>query len=254
MPADRAAPGNEVVQEFLSDLASAIRSRSAFPSFPADIDLEQAYEMLPVLAALACDSATRGLKAGLTNPDLQALFGLDEALIGLLYDWGELAPGARLPFRRHTSIECELALVLGADGRPVSLAPAVEFVHLNFSVPEDFSPANLVVSSLGADSYLCGTPLPWGDVDLQTLEQTIIRLYRDGELLQEASAVESLGGPAQAAQWCVEQAQKRGLVWDEGALLLTGTCGSALPAQAGEYSVDYGSLGTISFTIEETPQ
>ena len=241
-------------KDFVAKLASAVRSRAALPAFPAGISLEQAYGLLPEVVSQVCDSGSRGLKAGLTNPDLQQLFGLDEALIGMLYDWGELQPGACLPFREHARIECELGVLLGADGAPIALAPAIEFVYLDFATPEDFTPANLVLSSLGADSYLFGEQIPWDEIDLEAIGNTVIRLERDGELLQEAAADESLNGPANAVAWCLEQSQKRSLEVGEGGLILTGTCGNALPAPPGKYTADYGVLGSLSFTIEEVAQ
>lgn len=237
-------------ESFIADLGSAIRSHKPLPAFPPGITLHQAYSILPAVASLVCDDSRRGLKAGITNPDLQALFGLDEPLLGLLYDWGECRPGSRLPYREHSQIECELGIVLDADGHPVSISPAIEFVHLNFQRQEDFTPANIVVSSLGADRYLCGERTPWSEVDFEALRDVVIRLERDGEVLQEVSAYDSLNGPESALEWCVGEAKKRALDIVEGTLLLTGTCGSALPAGPGEYVADYGALGAVTFAVD----
>jgi len=235
---------------FIAELASAIRSHSQLPAFPSGITLEQAYAMLPDVVSLVCDTRTRGLKAGLTNPALQELFGLEDALMGLLFDWGECSPGSRLPYREHSQLECELGIVLNANRQPVSIGPAIEFVHLNFLRPEDFTPANLVISSLGADRYLCGKPTPWREVDFEALRDVVIRLERDGKLLQEVSAYDSLNGPERAVEWCVGEASRRGLDIVGGTLLLTGTCGSALPASPGDYIADYGPLGAVTFCVE----
>lgn len=237
-------------QQFIVALADAIRARAPLPPFPAGVTMDEAYRMLPAAAARVCDSGTSGLKAGLTNPELQALFGLDEALIGLLYDWGECPNGVALPFREYARIECELAVVLSAEDAPVALAPAIEIVHLNFAAPEDFTPANLVMSSLGADSYICGSPIPWGELDQSVIRSTAIKLERDGELLQLANAGDSLNGPERAVDWCVNEARKRSLEIADGTTLLTGTCGDALPGLPGNYKADFGELGTLRFTIE----
>ena len=168
-------------ERFIADLAYAIRSHLPLPAFPADLTLEEAYSVLPAVASLVCDVRSSGIKAGFTNPDLQKLFGLEEPLLGLLYDWGECRSGCILPYNEHSKIECELGIVFNADGVPVSMGPAIEFVHLSFSIPEDLTPANLVVSSLGADGYLRGEQTAWAELDFESLRDTIISLERDGE-------------------------------------------------------------------------
>jgi len=239
-------------EHFLKELAASIRAHSTLPAFPPGITLEQAYAMLPKVASLACDASVYGLKAGLTNPQLQQLFGLEEALLGLLYDWGECRSGSRLPYREHAKIECELGIVVSADGTPISMGPAIEFVHLNFSSPADLTPANLVVSSLGADRFLCGEQISWAEIDFDSLSETIVCLQRDGQALQEVSALESFGGPVNALEWCICEAKKRDLPLVENTLLLTGTCGEALTAAPGEYIADYGILGEVTFTVDAT--
>ncbi len=239
-------------QRFIADLARAIRSRSPLPAFPPGLTLEDAYSMLPVVAASVCDDSSSGIKAGLTNPDLQQLFGLDDALLGLLYDWGKCRPGSRVSCSEYSQIECELGIVLDSDGRPVSIGPAIEFVHLNFSRPEDFTPANLVMSSLGADRYLVGEQTAWNDMDFEALRDVVIRLERDGKTLLEVSPYDSLNGPVSAVQLCVEEARERGLGLRENTLLLAGTCGAALSAASGNYTADYGLLGSIDFAIDSS--
>lgn len=240
-------------QRFIAELAGAIRSYRPLPAFPSGLTLQNAYAMLPEVAAAICDSGSPGLKAGLTNPGLQQMFGLDSALLGRLYDWGELKCGASLPSREHSLIECELCVMLGADGVPFSIGPAIEFVHLNFSRADDFTPANLVVSSLGADRYLLGEQLPWNEEILASLGVETIRLERDGEKILEVSCNDSLSGPESAVRWCIDEARKRGLAIEENTLLLTGTCGAALPAIPGSYCADFGALGAVAFEIEPAP-
>ncbi len=236
-------------QSFTRDLADAIRSHAPLPEFPPGVSLEEAYAVLPEIAERLCDTRIAGLKAGLTNSDVQALFGLDSALLGFIYDWGILEPGDSLQHREYAQIECELGIILDPSGNPLSIGPALEFVHLPFSRPEDFTGANLVLSSLGADRYLCGDFVDWEEGPLQHLFETTIRLERDGEKLLEVSACDSLGGPDNAVAWCVGEARNRGLDLVESGLLLTGTCGSGIPFQPGHYVADYGSFGRLEFEI-----
>lgn len=230
-------------------LSEAIRNHQPLPAFPQGLTLEQAYQLLPEVAAGVCDVAPRGIKAGLTNPDIQAFLGLDHALLGHLYDWGEHSGDTPLALRAGSQLECEVAIVLDADGRPKAIAPAIEIVYLNFAVPEDMNAANLVVSSLGADRYMLGRQLPWDSVDMAALAASTICAVHNGETILETSAMDSLGGPVDALAWCVGEARKRALRIEEDTLLLCGTCGSGLPMAEGEYRVDYGPLGTLEFTV-----
>ncbi len=234
---------------FTRDLAEAVRSHETLPEFPQGISVEEAYAALPEIADLVCDGQVAGLKAGLTNAEVQQLFGLDGALLGFLYDWGSVQAGETLQHREHAQIECELGISLDSSGKPVAFGPSLEFVHLSFSRPEDFTPANLVLSSLGADRYLCGDFVDWEMGALEQLSETMIRLECDGRTLLEVSACDSLGGPETAVDWCLGEARHRGLNLVQGGLLLTGTCGRGIAFQTGRYVADYGSFGRIEFQI-----
>ena len=158
-------------------------------------ELLDAYELLPEVASAVCDDSVCGLKAGLTNPDLQQLLGLDEALIGLLYDWGECGQNTVLSARENALMECEIGIRLDEHGMPVSIGPAIEFVHLDFGRPEDFNAPNLVLCGLGADRFLCGDQQAWDRADFDALRNATITLSRNGEVLLKASPHDSLDWP-----------------------------------------------------------
>ena len=235
--------------EFQAKLASDIVGHNPLSEFPEGLTLDDAYALLPSVAERVCDRKIRGLKAGLTNTDLQPFFGLDHALLGYVYDRGELILGDGIPLLAGSQSECELAIILDADGQPKSLAPAIEFVYVNFSRPEDMTAANLVVSSLGADRFLVGEQMPWSEVDFDAIKNSKLTAKLDGSTIMETSPMDSLGGPEQALQWCTSEARKRGLQIEDGSVLLCGTCGGGLPMLTGGYSVDYGSLGRIDFEV-----
>ena len=47
----------------------------------------------------------------------------------------------------------------------------------------------------------------------------------------------------------LNEASARGLAVEDGMLLITGACGGIHPATPGHYVADYGSFGTIEFTV-----
>ena len=235
----------------LDALAHAISNNAQLPEFPAGITVADAYRQLPELTKRVSGSPA-GIKAGITNTDLQKLFCLEEALIGLLYQNRELQSGDNLVYSPHRRIECEMAITFDAGGEPIAVGPAIEFVSLDFAGPEDMTPGNITVCNLGADQFICGEMTNWDSFDFEALSTLEIVATRDGETLLTTTPMDSLGGPRSAHEWCMAKAKALGYAFPQGGILLAGTNGSALTGEPGEYSIYFGHLGSIQFTITES--
>ena len=234
---------------FIEDLADAIRTKSTWPEFPSGINVTEAYSFIPQLTSLVSGETSAGIKAGVTNVDLQALFGLEEPLLGLLYRQSETENAATLSYTVSRRIECELAIRLNSDGSPISIGPAVEFVRVDFCRPEDLTPGNVTLANLGADQFILGEMSAWDSFDFAALADIDIELMRDGEVILATSPLDSFGGPKPALDWCISKANSLGFAIPQGGVLLTGTNGAAMEADLGHYEVSYGPMGTIEFTI-----
>ena len=234
---------------FVAQLADAIKAKSIWPEFPSGVTLTEAYSLIPHLTSLISGEQSAGIKAGVTSKDLQALFGLEEPLLGLLYQQSEIENAATLPHTASRRIECELAMQLNSDGSPISIGPAVEFVRLDFCRAEDLTPGNVTLCNLGADQFILGDMGAWDSFDFTALADIEIELMRDGEVILTASPLDSFGGPKPALNWCVNKANSLGFTIPEGGVLLAGTNGAAMEADPGHYQASYGPLGTIEFTI-----
>ena len=234
---------------FIEDLADAIRTKSTWPEFPSGVTVTEAYSLIPQLTSLISGETSAGIKAGVTNADLQALFGLEEPLLGLLYQQSETENAATLSYTASRRIECELAIRLNSDGSPISIGPAVEFVRVDFCRPEDLTPGNVTLANLGADQFILGEMSAWDSFDFTALADIDIELKRDGEVILTTSPLDSFGGPKPALEWCVNKASSLGFTIPQGGVLLAGTNGAAMEADPGHYEVSYGPLGTIEFTI-----
>ena len=232
----------------LDALAEAISNSTQFPEFPAGITVADAYQQLPELAKRVSGSPA-GIKAGITNTDLQKLFGLEEALIGLLYKNRELQSGDKLVYSPHRRIECEMAVTFNNDGTPTAVGPAIEFVSLDFARPEDMTPGNVTLCNLGADQFIRGDMTDWDSFDFEALSTLEIVAKRDGETLLTTTPMDSLGGPRSAYKWCMAKAKALGYGFPEGGILLAGTNGTAIEANPGHYVIDYGPLGSLNFSI-----
>lgn len=225
---------------FVRELADAVTSGRTYPAFPDGLDLDAAEAIQMELVTLVA-SRPAGVKAGVGEPAVQRFLGLDGPLLGFLYEGRRLDDGAELVADPAVRIECELGLRLSADGRIEAVCPVVEIVRPDFA-PGDLSGTNLAACNVAADRFLPGAWQPWtGSLDGS------IAVARSGEVVLEAGLTDSLGGPESAAAWMRAEAARRGVALWDGMLFITGTCGQALPLQAGSYEVDFGGLGALRF-------
>ena len=232
-------------QDVVAAIASAIRAGRTLPKMPAHLGLADAYAMQQQVVAAVAGGAVSGLKAGMTAPAGQRAFGLTHPLIGSLYEHGRCAPGVSFASQPGVSLECEIGVVVDADGTPQTAGPVVEVPRMAFADDADRNGANLVACNIAADRYIVGAQRPlrdsYGDVH--------IRLTRDSDEVCSAPASDALGGPQAALAWMLNEARARGLALRDGMLLITGACGGIHPAVPGSYLADYGDLGRIAFTV-----
>ncbi|MCI5045281.1 MAG: hypothetical protein MRY72_11345 [Aquisalinus sp.] len=234
------------MNQFSKELADAISTHEALPAFPGELTLDEAYQLQHRVTAERCGEDIGGIKAGVTSPPIQQYLGLDHALIASLYLDSLYPTVSTLPHLEGRMVECEVAVIVDAGGKPKMIAPAVEIVLVKFSIPTDMTAANLVACNLGADLYLIGEPVSWDS----SFNDVSVSLSRDGEVVNQASMKDALGGPETAAQWMWQEAKSRGFRGGEDTTLLAGACGTVLPMEKGHYVADYGDLGSLEFTVE----
>ena len=226
-------------------LAAAIRAGRTLPKMPAGLGLEDAYAIQKRVVAAVSEGAVAGLKAGMTAAAGQRAFGLTHPLIGSLYAHGRCASGVSFASGTGVSLECEIGVVVDADGAPQSAGPVVEVPRMAFADEADRTGANLTACNIAADRYIVGEQQPlrdaYGDIE--------ITLIRDGDVVCQAPASDALGGPHAALAWMLNEARARGLAVRDGMLLITGACGGIHPALPGHYVADYGDFGRIEFAV-----
>ena len=232
-------------QGLASDMAAAIRDGKTLPRMPANLGIEEAYELQKAVVAAVSGGTVAGLKAGLTAAAAQAQFGVTHPLIGSLYEQGRLLPGVSFSGAPGVVLECEIGIVIDERGAPKSAGPVIEVARMAFADPQDVSGVNLLACNIAADRYIAGTQLPM----LDSYTDIEARLIRDGETISAAPATEALGGPGPALAWMLREAQRRRLPIRDGMLLITGAIGDIHPAKPGSYRADYGALGSIEFKV-----
>ncbi|HSG89895.1 MAG TPA: hypothetical protein VLA56_11835 [Pseudomonadales bacterium] len=224
---------------------AALDARTPLPALPDDLTLADGYDLQARLLARREPAGPAGLKAGVTQPGARRHFGLDHALLGRLYGAGRLAPGAVIEAGAGVALECELAIVVDAAGRPQAFGPAIEIVRSAFAADERLTAAKLLAANLAAWQFLSGDLLPWRE----SFTDTGVTLYHEGACVLEAALADGLGGPVEALPWMLAEAHRRQMPLTAGMVLMTGCCGAAVPAQAGHYRADYGPLGSIEFDV-----
>jgi 2-keto-4-pentenoate hydratase len=142
-------------------------------------------------------------------------------------------------------LECELAVLVDAAGVLQAVAPAIEIVGVRFARREDATAANLLLCNLGADRCIVGDWREWSGGD----EQTLVTLSCNGEVVNRASATDAFGPPENAVAWIWQEIGNRGFRTQSETLLMTGACGSVIPAAIGNYRADFGTLGSLEFEV-----
>lgn len=233
-------------EKLASALVNAIRNRDSFPAMPADLSLDDGYDLQKLVVEAVADGTVAGWKAGMTAPAGQAAFGLKHPLIGSLYQWGRLENGATVDMVPGVKLECEIGITIDANGNAKSAGPVIEVPRMMWNSPDDAKGSNLTATNIAAYQYIVGDQQPIRD----DYEELSVTLTRDGETVCEASLSDALGGPKQALQWMLNEASVRKMKPANDMLLITGACGGIHDGEPGSYVADYGPLGTIEFTIQ----
>ena len=239
-------PAPELSSELAPAIASAILTSGPLPAFDATMTLDEAYGVQHDVLGLCAPEGLAGIKAGMTTPGSQSFFGVDKFLLGGICPKTVQASGWAVPFRAGRLIECEVALRVDGEGRPIACAPALELVSLNFARETDMNATNLLAANLGAEFIVLGEFQPW-KVEFDDLA---ISLSHNGAAVNSGEVQDALGGPSSSAGLIWSEARARGYNLTPDLILMTGACGQVVPAEKGKYEVDFGALGSVYLEVE----
>lgn len=231
--------------EFVRQTAQSIVDHQPLPVCPGSLTFDDAYRLQARVADLVSPAGFAGIKAGVTSPALQKNFGIDHALLGRLYASRRLENGATLPFVEGQLLECEIGLILDDQQRIDAVSLTVEFAFLKFARAEDATAPNLVAANVATDAFMTAPSKPYKS----WTENPIVTMARDGEVINEAGILDSLGGPEDALDWILREAKGYEFPLSPGSLIMTGACGKVVPALPGDYGVTCAPLGELRFTI-----
>jgi 2-keto-4-pentenoate hydratase len=227
-------------------IASAILVGAPLPAFDVILTLDEAYGVQHDVLGRCAPEGLAGIKAGMTSSASQSFFGIDKFLLGGICPKTVQASGWAVPFRAGRLIECEVALRVDGEGRPIACAPALELVSLNFERETDMNATNLLAANLGAEFIVVGDFRPWKD----EFDALSISLLHNGMAVNSGEVKDALGGPSLSAGLIWSEACTRGYDLTPDLILMTGACGQVVPAEKGRYEVDFGALGLVHLDIK----
>lgn len=198
-----------------------------------------------------------GYKLALTSEPRP--FGAPEPLYGRLFDFMLLSNNASISASRFVKplLELELAYQFKTDLLPpftveklasaISVvAPAIELSDLVFKNPKQLSWQQVAASGVGARRLIIGTPQPFAQLDLNNLQA---EARWNGELYSRGYSRNVMGDQHQALIFLAQALLRQRSAINAGDWVITGSMNRVLPARPGNYSVNFGPLGKLNFSL-----
>ncbi len=253
--------------EVLLEHRRALRPQHELPSGVVPPDRDAAYRVQDALIQLhldAGDGPVAGWKVALTNPAMQAMFGVDEPAEGAIFEPLVHLSAVRLdPKRyRHLGAEGEIVLrmreSLTPDQAPFTAAAVSEAVGGYMAgieiVDDRDAGADATIGLLVADNamnYGCviGRESVYAPaIDLATVSG---RLMIDGQPAGEGVGENVLGGPLHVLALLGNSLARRGRSLHAGAIVMTGSLAVTVWPQPGEtVRWELDGLEAVEFTLE----
>ncbi len=202
--------------------------------------------------ALEAGMPRLGWKVALSDPMAMERLGISEPAIAWLDGRRLLPAGARYtpPAGARTSVEAEVAIHIGDDGRIDVVAPAIEFVDLS-------RPAGSIEAMLGHavfhEAVMFGASMPfesWRMIDWPPQGWPVIR--KNGDVA--ATFAPQLAPDDFAALVVAKRAQLEaaGEALEPGDWIITGSLTTPVPVMPDDnIAIDYGALGQLATAIDE---
>ena len=204
------------------------------------LDLSTAYAVQRELTALRMSrGATRiGFKLGYTSEAMREQMHVDKPNHGPLLDTMRITDGCVPATLIHPRVEPEVALVLGADLRPVEARAALEVVD---SIWRDyrFTLELNTADGSSAAGLVLGPPLA-----LAALDTLGVRLMCNGDIVAEGTGAAAMGHPVRALEWLRRELAVDGVALRPGDVVITGGLTAAIPMGHGDVvTAEFGDGG-----------
>jgi 2-keto-4-pentenoate hydratase len=257
-------------EEIAGALCDAYESRTAIEPLTgqyADLTLEDAYQiqLLQVGRWLAEGARVKGHKVGLTSAAMQRQMGVDQLDYGHLLDrmfWLEHEPIPASSFVQPR-VEPEVAFILARplQGPGVTSADAIAAVGYVLPALElidsrikdwKIGLADTIADNASSGGVVLGSaPRALTNIDLRLGG---CNLHKNGELAGTGAGGAVLGSPLSSLVWLANTLGARGVVLEEGHVILPGSITASIPVGAGDtVTATFAGLGSVTarFSPEE---
>jgi 2-keto-4-pentenoate hydratase len=240
-----------------------------------DGDVDAAYAVQSAWAAdqIAAGARVVGRKIGLTNPAVQAQFGVDRPDFGVLFESMACAPGTPIDGARtlQPKIEAEIAFVLaedltGAMIGPAEVAAATAYVVAALEIVDsriagwDIGIVDTIADNGSSGLFVLGDRrMELGGLDLAECAMTLRRVTGGpggagggsggdvGEVVSTGSGASILGHPLAAVAWLAAAVRDHGRPLRAGEVVLSGSLGPMVNVAPGDaFQADISGVGQVS--------
>jgi 2-keto-4-pentenoate hydratase len=222
-----------------------------------EVDDAYAIQLLNIRKEVAEGRRITGKKIGLTSLAMQNMLGVNRPDFGHLLDSMEVMDGTiERSSMLQPKVEGELAFVLKGDlkGPGVTaedvlnatdyLVPSIEIVDsrvANWKI----NIIDTVADNASSGMYIVGKER----LDPKSTDMLSIRmkLYKNGEYINEGVGSDVLGDPAYAVAWLANTLSEYGVALNKGDIVLSGAFSAALAAEAGDvFTAVYENIGEVT--------
>jgi len=247
-------PAFSLVQaaDFASQLAEQYHKKTPVTEIDTNMTMEQAAKVQEQFVILIVEKLGEpvGYKAGLTNPQVQKIFGVNQPVRGTLLKKMMLQNGAVVPadFGTVPMSEGDLLVRVKDDGINQAKTPEETLKHLDAVIPfielpdmvcgkgVKFNGPVLVAINVGARYGVLGDPIPLEATPewMARLKNFTLQVFDEkGTLLSEGKGTALLGDPLSAALWIKDSVNAEGKKLKKGDLLSLGSITKMIPAKSG---------------------
>jgi 2-keto-4-pentenoate hydratase len=234
-----------------------------------DVDAAYAVQAAWVADQVAAGARVIGRKIGLTNPAVQAQFGVDRPDFGVLFDDMDCAPGAPIDIARtlQPKIEAEIAFVLKEDLAgpvigPAEVAAATAYVVAALEIVDsriagwDIGIVDTIADNGSSGLFVLGDRRQrLGRLDLSECTMTLRRGGAGGvrgEVVSTGTGASILGHPLAAVAWLAAAVRDRGRPLRAGEVVLSGSLGPMVTVASGDVFVaDITGVGQVGAVFAE---
>jgi 2-keto-4-pentenoate hydratase len=243
-----------------------------------DVDAAYAVQSAWVADQIAAGARVVGRKIGLTNPAVQAQFGVDRPDFGVLFESMACPPGRPIDGARalQPKIEAEIAFVLADDLTgpmigPAEVAAATAYVVAALEIVDsriagwDIGIVDTIADNGSSGLFVLGDQRQrLGRLDLAECAMTLRRGAARrggaggssdtggsgdavGEVVSTGTGASILGDPLAAVAWLAAAVRDHGRPLRAGEVVLSGSLGPMVPVAPGDaFQADISGIGQVS--------